>query len=101
MRIDAVLDGGNLLCPQCDSDYISHRRVTTFWRDSEDAPLGSCIKSSQDEVAITRQQWGNPSARRDGVSIDCRCEVCETLFRLYIAQHKGQTLVQTEIMAVK
>ena len=100
MRTDAEIEYGVLLCPECGTDYTHHRRVTVFWRDREDEPFGSCIRSSQDELSATRRQYGNPSARRDGISIDCRCEACKTLFRLHIAQHKGHTLIQTEVIAV-
>ena len=101
MKNNAEIEDGCLLCPECGSDYTHHRRVTVFWREREDAPLGSCIKSSQDELHVAREQWGNPSERRDGISIDCECEICGTLFRLHIAQHKGHTLIKAEAAVVR
>lgn len=101
MKDNAVIEYGALLCPGCGTDYTSHRRVTTYWREFEDSQDGECVRSSKGELIVRREQFGNPSERRDGVAIDCACEVCGSLFRLYVEQNKGQTLLQTEIMAVR
>ena len=88
-----------LKCPLCGEHYLHQGRVDVF-------------KRSEDEEAVTRTtvMWdgtasvatvantgsGNPSSRRDGLTIGFSCEMCNDIFVLSISQHKGQTLVRWE-----
>lgn len=44
-------------------------------------------------VTLTASMEGNPSPRRQGVSIFLSCEQCEGATRLSVFQHKGATMV--------
>lgn len=83
-----------LSCPTCGYEYLSHENVTVFSREQEDAGKGVRVSVSGVRVAIDTALTGNPSLRRDGISILFRCENCPALALLTIAQHKGQTRLE-------
>jgi hypothetical protein len=85
--------GPHLLCPKCNSDYLRHERVVVFER-GEDDETGLRVIVSERRAAIDNSLTGNPSSRRDGITIYFSCESCHTNSKLEIAQHKGQTEVR-------
>ena len=96
-----------LVCPCCGEDYLHHETVTVFSR-KEDAEFvrktvveGSSVASDKEFNDVS----GNPSDRRDGITIRFWCETCadytadgkpiKQMF-LHIAQHKGNTIMRWE-----
>jgi len=86
------LKDNELICPRCDNNYLHHERVTVFDRP-EDNPMTRVVRIDN-EVNVsmaTSYDCGNPSSRRDGLSINFWCENCGYNLLLQIAQHKGNT----------
>lgn len=99
VRID---EGGHLICPGCGSEYLHHATVRVYGRIDEDS-----VELVKVEVTTVREHIpdprvaqqpqqppsdkGNPSARRDGVTIGFWCENCAVEVELVLAQHKGVT----------
>lgn len=84
-----------LLCPHCKSEYLHQEQVDIYDRQ-EDQETGIRISASvagQKKFLVDQSLEGNPSLRRDGISVRFGCEGCNKSSRLTIAQHKGQTLV--------
>lgn len=104
VRID--LDGNILKCPcgkDNGSDYLHHSSVTSYFRHGDDSKRGVAAKCGiQDEdgvdskpyCMVTASMEGNPSSRRDGISIDFWCEHCNRKPVLNIIQHKGCTIIE-------
>jgi hypothetical protein len=82
--------GAELLCPNCNGNYLHHDRVEVFERE-EDAHSGLQVTVSGKEVTTRTSLTGNPSMRRHGVKIFFSCEFCDAIPVLTIAQHKGNT----------
>ncbi len=98
-------DERRLLCPMCGDGFTHHDRVDVFER-TEDADEGlhvvvdGCDRRDVPErghanVSISSCLDGNPSCRRQGISVGLYCESCGGKFVLEIAQHKGETLIST------
>lgn len=85
-------DGFELLCPNCGFNYLHHEKVDVFER-SEDAESGLHVSVSGVKAETNTALSGNPSARRDGLTVTFSCEGCDAKPVLTIAQHKGQTFV--------
>ena len=90
-----------LKCPRCGGAYLHHGLVTVFDR-GEDAPsyLRTDLNNGQVTTRIvvhkTPEAAGNPSSRRDGLTIRFSCEACPKEvpdLELTISQHKGNTYV--------
>jgi hypothetical protein len=75
-------DGALLECPACGGNYLRHGKIEVFER-AEDESAGL-------HVSVTN---GNPSSRRNGLSVCFKCEQCHATPVLNIAQHKGNTWV--------
>ncbi len=94
----AAVEDAMLVCPRCHTpySYLHHHEVKIFSRceDAEQIRL-TTVNDDKTTVAIA-SNGGNPSARRDGLSVSFSCELCgagnagETM-QLNIAQHKGVT----------
>lgn len=87
-------------CPRCGSNYLHQVNAHVFWRE-EDAKTGISVFSSDfNELNISKNMEGNPSARRNGISIQFICEQCScedtTPLKLNIVQHKGNTYIAWE-----
>jgi len=88
-------NGGALICPFCDMEYLHQGRVEIYSRDDEDAP--SCMISIEPDGGVEKRPadatWSilNPSERRQGLFICFECEGCSNAPKLAIFQHKGQT----------
>jgi hypothetical protein len=101
--------GDALLCPKCNGDYLHHDNIAVFNR-REDAEMvrKTAIEGGLVSVAsVENKTSGNPSGRRDGLSIDFWCETCgdaesdeviREYKRLHILQHKGNTFLRWEII---
>ena len=89
-------DEHTLLCP-CGDMYIHQRAVEVFNR-SEDAEEGTHVLVDEENITVDRDLTGNPSLRRQGLSIYFWCEGCGDTSKLTIAQHKGVTLVEFAIV---
>lgn len=90
-----------LKCPFCQSDCSHQDEVTVFDR-GEDTPeyLVTSVTSFGTVVDIRKHidvMQHNPSPRRDGVSIEIKCELCGKPFALNVYQHKGQTFVECKV----
>jgi hypothetical protein len=85
-------DKGCLICPSCGNGSggsLHQTEVTAYFR-REDAVKGATVRVNDKLNAYTgTDQTGNPSERRDGVSITFMCECCNAHPVLNIVQHKG------------
>lgn len=89
---DMILDGYPPMlayCKACGSEYTHQQGVAVFDRAEDDPTHITAVGRGALELAAA----GNPSARRQAVSIVMRCEACEHVWYLDILQHKGQTFV--------
>ncbi|EBG7972363.1 hypothetical protein FJJ57_22140 [Salmonella enterica subsp. enterica] len=84
-----------LLCPACDSEYLTYDAVHIFNR-KEDAKYGQHVTVYDGEVHQDVYMSDNPSPRRGGIRIKFYCERCEGAFYLVLAQHKGTTQISWE-----
>lgn len=87
-------DGFALLCPSCGGDFLHHDRVEVYEPLHEDAETGHHVIVAGGQTTVTSDLTGNPSARRNGLTIRFWCEGCWALPLLRFAQHKGTTYVQ-------
>jgi hypothetical protein len=86
-----------LHCPSCGSDYLHHELIEVFER-REDATYGLHVAIDNGRMrADTDVSVGNPSSRRDGLTVDFWCEGCWKISRLSIAQHKGNTWIEFKL----
>jgi hypothetical protein len=93
------LDSSALVCPGCKERCLHQKKVSVFWRDHEDSLTGKFVSSSPEGSAVEPFLVGIhriPSPRRDGLTIDFDCEICEAEPRLKIYQHKGTTYIEWE-----
>ena len=84
-----------LRCPKCGGDCLHHDAVAVFQRH-EDEPMvrRTLVDQAGTKVdELLNSASGNPSWRRDGLTISLWCEACDRNSTLAIAQHKGQMLV--------
>jgi len=88
-----LYDCNILDCPACGGENLHQERVDSWFRE-EDAEKGLRTSAMKDgSCFVTSELHGNPSGRRDGLTITFSCETCEDLPVLSIVQHKGLTLV--------
>lgn len=95
-----------LRCAGCGSDYLHHRRVEVFHRP-EDAPreiVGvfvdgqmQCHTERKLDASGDGVLGENPSLRRGGLLVYFDCEHCDKTTVLSIAQHKGRSLIDSEV----
>lgn len=100
--------GNTLLCPCCGGEYLHHESVKVYDRNEDAKQTRVTMVGSTIAVATTdSERSGNPSSRRDGLSIDFWCESCSgydenkppaKTMRLHILQHKGNTYLRWEIL---
>ena len=90
-----ISDYGRLTCPCCKSEesYLHHSRVDVFNRQ-EDEETGNHTVIDGVKTIIDNDVSGNPSPRRNGVSIIFWCELCEEHSILDIIQHKGMSYMR-------
>jgi hypothetical protein len=90
------IDGDEvLLCPFCGSNYTHQQAVDVWVRDKEDSGAGVHCKVNQGKAVFSNEiGHGNPSGRRDGLSIEFSCENCYGTPILLVYQHKSQTFIE-------
>lgn len=100
---DAYNGEQNLLCPNCNEDYIHQIKTEIFergedWKDGLHISIESydnIIDLNKQGLAIVETSLkNNPSPRRQGLRIYFLCELCGEISKLNIYQHKGVTLVE-------
>ena len=88
-----VANGSILECPACGGENLHQERVDSWFRE-EDATHGVHTSAMKDGGCfVSPELHGNPSARRDGLTIAFSCEGCDRISSLAVVQHKGLTLV--------
>lgn len=91
LQFDEQYDFGNALkCPACGGSFLHHKKVEIFERE-EDEETGLHIKIENGLAETGTDLKGNPSRRRNGLTIQFQCETCENKPVLSISQHKGNT----------
>jgi hypothetical protein len=83
-----------LLCPKCGNNNLHQFKVETFARVEDSAKGIHVIVEGTDIMKLDNDMSGNPSARRDGVSIHFSCESCPQVSVLTVVQHKGTTYLE-------
>ena len=82
-----------LNCPGCGECFLHQTDVNVYDR-VQDAFTGQHVKIQGDGlVKIDCNLTGNPSGRRQGLTIAFTCEHCSTAPVLGISQHKGFTMI--------
>ena len=84
--------GSELKCPACGSNYLHHEKVEIFER-SEDEAYGLHVTVENGMTTTNTNLEGNPSRRRDGLTIHFSCEGCDAKPILSVSQHKGNTWI--------
>ena len=88
-----VENAGSLLeCPACGGNHLHHIKVDVYER-LEDQDSGLHVSVADGSLSHDHDLSGNPSSRRNGLSVHFRCEHCPATPVLNIAQHKGNTWV--------
>lgn len=82
-----------LSCPHCAGEYLHHEEVIVYNRLQEDSERGIAVRTNGINVSQKDTMEGNPSGRRNGVTISFRCETCSSRLLLRVQQHKGQTFM--------
>jgi hypothetical protein len=98
-----VMDLSHLHCPVCDSTYI-HQKTVGIYNCDEDSITGLHLEVSDKNFTMDTDMKGNPSPRRQGLSIAFYCEQCDAQSPddimpqhiLNIFQHKGETYIGWE-----
>src|SRR5690349_8474286 len=95
LLIEEDHSGQTLRCPACEGDYMHHAGVAVYARRKEDSG-GTRVNVAGDgsvEFAPDESLAGNPSPRRNGLTITFWCELCKARPTLAVWQHKGATMV--------
>ena len=87
--------GAELKCPSCNSNALHHEKVEVFDRE-DDETEGLHVVVSDGKVTTDSNLAGNPSRRRNGLSISFWCEDCNVKPVMEIVQHKGSTFINFE-----
>lgn len=75
------------------TNYLHLCGIQVFSRHQEDADHGIKISMFNDDIVITDDITGNPSLRRDAVSLYFNSEGCKPI-RMDVIQHKGISYVE-------
>lgn len=99
MKKQINLEHNTLLCPTCNSSYL-HQSTIGIYNCEEDATTGLHLEVDSKSFTMDTNLTGNPSPRRQGLSIVFYCEECDGEHApshiLNIFQHKGQTMMEWE-----
>ena len=85
-------------CAWCNCEWTHQKEVNIYDRKYEDSDVGVHLRyrGIGQEWSMDSNCKGNPSPRRDGLTIRLDCEQCDKPSLLKIYQHKGHTLVEVE-----
>ena len=90
------LDGDQvLLCPSCGGGNLHHGTIHVYDRE-EDEEEGIHTRLNDGGICMDSYMRDNPSSRRDGFTVDFRCEGCDQTSIMSISQHKGVTYAEFE-----
>ena len=90
---DTFVGDDVLLCPACGGNNLHQDQVDVWQRPIEDGQqMHSIVGECMTTVGIGGA--GNPSNRRDGLTIQFSCEHCPADPVLAIWQHKGNTYME-------
>ena len=83
----------SLCCAHCQEGGGLHHDIVNVFTRNEDAnnTIVTTVCASTSVKTMPSVACGNPSSRRDGLTVEFWCEHCEGRSMLYIAQHKGYT----------
>lgn len=84
--------GAELKCPSCGFNYLHHNKVEIF-ECGEDAKQGVHVTVADGAATMDTDLSANPSMRRHGLKIEFWCEGCKAKPVLFVAQHKGNTVI--------
>lgn len=85
-----------LNCRHCGNPTLHANRIDVYNR-KEDEETGQHVTISPDTlVAIDRDLTGNPSPRREGMTMTFDCELCDYKTKLHVFQHKGAVSLVSE-----
>jgi ribosomal protein L44E len=103
IKIEDNFDFSELRCPKCEGLRLHQATVSVFHRrEDADETFRTIAREFETETAVVRSDTsGNPSYRRQGLTIEFECEQChsvepKSVIRLAFAQHKGLTLLHWE-----
>ena len=87
-----------LECPHCGNSNL-HQTDIRVWDREEDAKdcLYVAVVNKQAWIVPVSANIGNPSPRRQGMSVKFDCEHCSNMPVLNIYQHKGFTYIEWEM----
>lgn len=81
-----------LLCPACRGNNLHQIRTEVFERE-DDAESGYHTIVTRTGTEVDDNMGGNPSVRRQGLTITFECENCPAKPSLEVYQHKGLTIL--------
>lgn len=104
VKIKSIFDQEELLCPRCGCGALHQDDVDVYTRFEDGDGLHTHVDQDNRVATVDQNMEGNPSARRNGLTIDFWCEQCliadddpktmrRNRYRLYISQHKGHTYI--------
>jgi len=97
--IELVIEKGPLhnflMCDNCGSQEIHHDQVDVYMR-SEDSQTGRHTRVLHTHTVVDSDMQGNPSDRRQGLTLGFLCEHCKYRTFIHILQHKGTTYVKSD-----
>ena len=85
----------HLKCPICRFEYTHLKNITVWARPEDCTPNTVFIETEDGHIHVGNSNIGNPSPRRDGLSMLFYCENGHT-FTVNILQHKGYTFAYTK-----
>ena len=100
LTFDPIMWNGEnvLLCPACGEEYLHQGKIEVFERSEDDVfgthtmINGPCTTVCHENVCHDAVK-GNPSSRRQGLTIEFFCEFCNCCYVMEIYQHKGLTFM--------
>lgn len=79
-----------LICTNCGHDYLNFRNIEIFVREKEDDINCKHVVVNNQYVHVDSNISGNPSERRNGLTVRFNCENCRHITGLNVFEDKGQ-----------
>lgn len=93
IKVEDADNESRLLCPRCGGSGLHHISVDVINRQKEDSVSGLNIRVEGTSFTAKDSLGGNPSPRRNGMTIQFHCELCGQDPVLSLYQHKGETFM--------